>query len=49
MPVGCTLMLITTAIQFYKYVIKGEPKMSDTEQYLEEAKNDENVSAIVLD
>ena len=49
MPVGCTLMLITTAIQFHKYVIKGEPKMSDTEQYLEEAKNDENVSAIVLD
>ncbi len=45
MPVGCTLMLITTVIQFYQYVIKGENKLSEAEQYLEDAKADESVIA----
>ncbi|MCI9250636.1 MAG: TRAP transporter small permease [Lachnospiraceae bacterium] len=35
-PVGCTLMLITTAIQFHSYVIKGEHKVSETESLLME-------------
>lgn len=49
MPVGCTLMLITTAIQFYRYVIKGDSKISETEQYLEDAKTDENIISATAD
>jgi len=49
MPVGCTLMLITTVIQFYQYVIKGNNKISETEQFLEDAKTDENVIAATTD
>jgi len=37
-PIGCSLMLITTVIQFYKYVIKGEHKVSETEELLTEEK-----------
>lgn len=49
MPVGCALMLITTAIQFYQYVIKGDSKISETEQYLEDAKTDENIISAIAD
>lgn len=41
MPLGCSLMLITTIIQFYKYVIRGESRMSETEKLLvEESETD---------
>lgn len=33
-PIGCGLMLITTGIQFYKYVVKGEHRVSETESLL---------------
>lgn len=35
-PVGITLMFITTCIQFYRYVVCGEKKKSDSEQLIEE-------------
>ena len=37
MPVGCVLLLITTCIQFNKYVIKGEEKVSEESLLIEEA------------
>ncbi len=36
MPIGCTMMFITTVIQFTKYVIKGEKKPMSSEEYIEE-------------
>ena len=36
MPVGCGLMLVTTCIQFYKYVIKGNDKQNEEALLLEE-------------
>lgn len=35
-PVGCSFMIVTTIIQFYKYVIKGEDKVSESEELTDE-------------
>lgn len=40
MPVGCALMLITTCIQFYQYVIKNNKIITEEEKYIAESQQE---------